>query len=59
MNEADTRRELIVPKQRAAGWYQQPHSYHEEVTFTDGRIVVTGGAVRRKPGKRADGLGHA
>jgi type I restriction enzyme R subunit len=54
MNEADTRRELIVPKLRAAGWHRQPHSYHEEVTFTDGRIVVTGGTARRQPGRRAD-----
>ncbi|NLH99156.1 MAG: DEAD/DEAH box helicase family protein [Chthonomonadales bacterium] len=54
MNEADTRRELVAPKLRAAGWHRAPHSYHEEVTFTDGRIIVTGGVVRRAAGKRAD-----
>ncbi len=32
------------------------HSCTEQVTFTDGRIVLTGGRVRRRPGKHADYL---
>lgn len=54
VNEADTRRELITPKLCAAGWHTAPHSYHEEVTFTDGRIIVAGGHARRQTPKRAD-----
>src|SRR5205807_2770091 len=31
-----------------------PHRLNEQVTFTDGRIVVAGRRSRRRPGKRAD-----
>lgn len=54
MNEADTCRRLIVPKLQAAGWETDPHRINEQVTFTDGRIVVAGRKARRRPGKRAD-----
>ncbi len=53
-NEADTCRQFVVPKLQAAGWDTEPHRLNEQVTFTDGRIVVTGGRSRRRPGKRAD-----
>ena len=53
-NEADTCRRYVVPKLQAAGWEDEPHRINEQVTFTDGRIVVTGRKGRRRPGKRAD-----
>jgi type I restriction enzyme R subunit len=53
-NEADTCRRFVVPKLQAAGWDNEPHRLSEQVTFTDGRILVTGQRTRRKPGKRAD-----
>jgi type I restriction enzyme, R subunit len=53
-NEADTCRRYVVPKLQAAGWEDVPHRLNEQVTFTDGRIVVTGRQGRRRPGKRAD-----
>ncbi len=56
MNEADTCRKFVVPKLQAAGWDNDPHHISEQVTFTDGRIVVTGSSARRRPGKRADYL---
>ena len=55
-NEADTCRRYVVPKLQAAGWDTEPHRLNEQVTFTDGRIVVTGRKGRRRPGKRADYL---
>jgi len=54
MNEADTCRKLIVPALQAAGWDSEPARISEQVTFTDGRIVVVGQQARRRPGKRAD-----
>lgn len=56
MNEADTCRDMVRPKLDAAGWDQGQHSYVEQTTFTDGRIVVTGGIVRRQKKKRTDFL---
>ncbi len=53
-NEADTCRRFVVPRLQAAGWDTEPHRLNEQVTFTDGRIVVTGQRSRRRPGKRAD-----
>src|SRR5262249_41232177 len=35
-------------------WEDEPHRINEQVTFTDGRIVVAGRHGRRRPGKRAD-----
>ncbi len=45
MNEADTCRRLIVPKLQAAGWETEPYRINEQVTFTDGRIVVAGVSI--------------
>ena len=53
-NEADTCRRYVVPRLQAAGWENDPHRINEQVTFTDGRIVVAGQRGRRRPGKRAD-----
>jgi type I site-specific restriction endonuclease len=53
-NEADTCRKYVVPKLQVAGWDTDPHRIQEQVTFTDGRIVVTGTKARRRDGKRAD-----
>ncbi len=53
-NEADTCRRYVVPKLQGAGWDDEPHRINEQVTFTDGRIIVSGRRGRRRPGKRAD-----
>lgn len=53
-NEADTCRRYVVPRLQAAGWENEPHRINEQVTFTDGRIVVAGRRSRRRPGKRSD-----
>jgi type I restriction enzyme R subunit len=53
-NEADTCRRYVVPRLQAAGWDNEPHRINEQVTFTDGRIIVTGQRARRRPGKRSD-----
>ncbi len=55
-NEADTCRQFVVPKLQAAGWDDEPHQIREQVTFTDGRIVVAGRKGIRRPGKRVDYL---
>jgi len=39
-NEADTCRRYVVPKLQAAGWDAEPHWLNEQVTFTDGRIII-------------------
>ena len=54
LNEADTCREHVTPKLKAAGWDSAPHSLTEQKTFTDGRIFASGGTVSRGPQKRAD-----
>ena len=56
MTEADTCRELVTPKLVQAGWGAAPHVIGEQRTFTNGRIIVTGGRVRRGKQKRADYL---
>jgi type I restriction enzyme, R subunit len=56
MNEADTCRKYVTPKLVATGWDDEPHSFTEQRTFTDGRIVPIGNRVFRRPGKRADYL---
>jgi hypothetical protein len=53
-NEADTCRRYVVPRLQAAGWDNDPYRINEQVTFTDGRIIVAGQRSRRRPGKRAD-----
>jgi hypothetical protein len=54
--EADTCRKCALPKLVDAGWDKEPHSFTEQRTFTDGRIVISGNKVRRKKQKRADYL---
>ena len=56
MTEADTCRKYVLPKLIQAGWDNDPHSFTEQKTFTDGRIVGSGNMVRRRPQKRADYL---
>ena len=56
MTEADTCRKSVVPRLQAAGWDAPPHVINEQRTFTDGRILFTGGKARRGPQKRADYL---
>lgn len=55
-NEADTCRKFVLPKLVDAGWDNEPHRINEQVTFTDGRIVLAGNKVKRRPQKRADYL---
>lgn len=55
-NEADTCRKLVLPKLVETGWDNEPHRINEQVTFTDGRIVLAGNKVKRRPQKRADYL---
>ena len=54
--EADTCRELITPRLVDAGWSASPHAIGEQRSFTNGRIIVAGGQVRRGKLKRADYL---
>ncbi|CCF82604.1 EcoAI/FtnUII family type I restriction enzme subunit R [Nitrolancea hollandica] len=54
--EADTCRRYVLPKLVEGGWDTDPHSFTEQRTFTDGRIVVLSGKVRRRKQKRADYL---
>jgi type I restriction enzyme R subunit len=56
LTEADTCRKYVLPKLKAAGWDDDPHSMAEQRTFTDGRIVVVGDTIRRRTPKRADYL---
>lgn len=56
MTEADTCRELVTPKLVEAGWGNAPHVIGEQRTFTNGRIIVTGGRVRR--GKQTHSCGQ-
>jgi len=55
-NEADTCRKYVLPKLIQAGWDSEPHSFTEQRTFTDGRIIAAGGKIRRGKQKRADYL---
>src|SRR4030043_2331036 len=52
--EADTCRKYVTPKLYAAGWNDD--QINEQRTFTDGRIMVAGTRVYRRPQKRADYL---
>jgi len=56
ITEADTCRKYVLPKLMEAGWDEDPHSFTEQKTFTDGRIVVFGNKTKRRPQKRADYL---
>ena len=52
--EADTCRKFVVPMLQKTGWDDAPHAINEQRTFTDGRIVFSGGKARRGRQKRAD-----
>ncbi len=54
ITEADTCRKYVLPKLYNAGWNDDQIS--EQKSFTDGRIVVAGDRVSRRPQKRADYL---
>lgn len=56
MTEADTCREFVTPRLIEAGWGETPHAIGEQRSFTNGRIIVSGGKVRRGKQKRADYL---
>ncbi len=56
ITEADTCRKYVLPKLIQSGWDSDPHSFTEQKTFTDGRIVLVGEKVRRRQQKRADYL---
>jgi type I restriction enzyme R subunit len=56
ITEADTCRKYVLPKLAQAGWDNEPHSFTEQKTFTDGCIVVIGQKIRRQKQKRADYL---
>jgi type I restriction enzyme R subunit len=56
ITEADTCRKYVLPKLTAAGWDSAPHSFTEQKTFTDGRILLVGDKARRGFQKRADYL---
>lgn len=55
-NEADTCRRYITPAIVEAGWDEEPHSFTQEKSFTDGRILTSGRHSRRGDQKRADYL---
>lgn len=52
LTEADTCRKYVLPKLYAAGWTDDQISGQN--TFTDGRLVVVGDKVKRRPQKRAN-----
>jgi type I restriction enzyme, R subunit len=54
LTEADTCRRYVLPKLYTAGWTDDQIS--EQKSFTDGRIVVAGTKVKRRPQKRLDYL---
>src|ERR1035438_2165140 len=54
--EADTCRQYVVPKLKAAGWDTEPHSIAEQRQFTDGRIVVAGNKATGQKRKKSDYL---
>lgn len=56
ITEADTCREFVTPRLVEAGWGAAPHVIGEQRTFTNGRIIVSGGKVRRGKQRRADYL---
>src|ERR1700730_13578070 len=54
LTEAETCRRYVLPKLYAAGWNDEQIS--EQKSCTDGRIVVAGSKVKRRPQKRLDYL---
>ena len=56
ITEADTCREFVTPKLVEAGWGAAESVIGEQHSFTNGRIIVAGGKVRRGKQRRADYL---
>jgi len=56
MTEADTCREFVTPKLVEAGWGVPDSVIGEQHSFTNGRVIVAGGKVRRGKQRRADYL---
>lgn len=56
MSEANTRRRLIDPKLKKAGWAEHEWQIDWEYPITDGRIHFDGKVGRRGTPKRADYL---
>ena len=56
ITEADTCRKYVLPRLIFAGWDTEPHSFTEQKSFTDGRIIVSGTKISRRAQKRADYL---
>ncbi|MBV9489515.1 MAG: hypothetical protein JO069_07310, partial [Verrucomicrobia bacterium] len=56
MNEADTCRKYMGPMLVQAGCDTEPHSFAEQRSITDGRIVPVGQGHKRKPPERVDYL---
>ena len=54
LNEADTCRRFVTRGLQDAGWDDPPHAINEQMTFTDGRVIVENDRTRRAEGKRAD-----
>ena len=50
--EADTCRKYVLPKLYSSGWNDD--QIREQLTFTDGRIVIIGRRIKRREKKRAD-----
>ena len=55
LSERDICTKFITPALRTAGWDEMAQ-IREEVSFTEGRIIVHGRLVRRGKGQRADYL---
>ena len=55
-SEAETCTRFITPAIVEAGWDTSPHSYTQEKSFPDGRIVVTYGKAKRGKSRRVDYL---
>jgi len=55
-NEADTCRKYVLRKLIEVGWDNDPHSFAEQRTFTDGRIVLSGDRIGRRKQKRTNYL---
>ena len=53
LKKADTCHRFVVAKLQVAGWDDEPHAIREQVTFTDGWIVVRGNRTRRYSGRLA------
>jgi len=52
--EADTCRKFVVPRLQRAGWDDPPCAISEQRSFTDGRVILGSGGIRRGKRKKAD-----